>query len=371
VRRRGSRLGVAAAIAAVATACGCGNGGSAPPTSAAPPPPATVTTGAPPEGEVVVAAPPGTFSRALLARLNARTGCSAQVRPLAPAGAAAALDGGADVALVRSDDAGALAASGATAPLDLGQLGNLSMLAGPFRHPAATTIDGAAYGVPVLWAPLALLASSRAYPDGAPPGFRVLYQPASRGRIAVLDDPLVIAAAASFLGVARPFAMSDDDLRSALDLLHVQRGLGVRYVRTPAGLSRLFSRGRLLAALGPAGVAGARSGAIESTIPRTGTVGWMQELVVAPHPRHPTCAYRLIAWATTPAIQARLAAATGEGPANPRACDLSPPACALIRTNDGSTLRRITWAQAPTSATSGALDGATWDEDWRALVSGG
>src|SRR4051812_39230360 len=160
----------------------------------------------------------------------------------------------------------------------------------------------------------------------------------------MLDDPLAIAAAARYLDVDQPFALSPDDLHAALSLLRDQHGLGVSYLRRPADVMRAVQRGPAGAALGLPEPAHAH---VAATVPVEGTIGWTQDLLVAPGAAHATCAYRLLGWAITPAVQARLAQATASGPVNPRACDLAAAACRLQRSDNRRLLGRIAWAQAP------------------------
>jgi spermidine/putrescine-binding protein len=355
------RAGPAFALALVAAiAAGCSGSNSAHTgTGTSSTAPAAVTNVRRPAGDVTLAAPAGTFDRVQLERFTTRTGCRVDLRPLTPGSASQALDAGADVALIRSDEAGALASKGLLAPIEHQRIPALSSLAPPFRHPAATSAGGASYGVPVLWSALVLLTSPRSFPTGPPTSWRVLFQPSSGGRIAMLDDPLVIAAAANYLGADDPFSLSPDDQRSAESLLTDQRALGVRYLASPADVVEAVRRGTAVAAMGlPPAMPRSR---VTATVPVEGTIGWTQDLVLSPG-RHRACAYKLLGWSLTPQEQARLALASGTGPTNAHACTLSPPACRAEHTDDHRSFANVTWAQAPSDP---LRPGVLLDEDWK------
>jgi spermidine/putrescine-binding protein len=358
-------LALTAAIAAGCSASHAAHTGTSSSTTA----PAAVTSVPRPSGVVTLAAPAGTFDRVQLDRFTARTGCRVDLRPLTPGSASQALDAGAEVALIRSDEAGALASKGLLAPIEHQRIPALSSLAPPFRHPAATGAGGAFYGVPVLWSALALLTSPRSFPAGPPASWRVLFEPSSGGRIAMLDDPVVIAAAANYLGADDPFSLSPDDLRSAESLLSDQRALGVRYVASPADVVDAVQRGTVVAAMGlPPATPRSR---VTATVPVEGTIGWTQDLVLSPGP-HRACAYRLLGWSLTPQEQARLALATGTGPTNAHACTLSPPACRAEHTDDRHSFAHVTWAQAPTDPLRpGVLLDEAWTKAWDAIARAG
>ena len=76
-----------------------------------------------------------------------------------------ALDRGAtiDLALVRSDDSLRLIEGGAVAALDGDLLEHRDDLLEPLREPAATTVDGRAYGLAYAWA-LDVLVSAPSIP---------------------------------------------------------------------------------------------------------------------------------------------------------------------------------------------------------------
>jgi spermidine/putrescine-binding protein len=358
----------AAAALCAALAAGCGNGGGSRPQA-----PTSASVASPSAARearaLVLAAPPHSLPAALVARFSAGSGCRVERRPLAPGAAAEAFDAGADVVWARGDEASELVAAGRAAPLERARLPALGSLLAPFRHPSATTAGGATYGVPVLWSALVLLSSTRAFHHVPPASWRVLFQPSSAGRVAMLDEPLVLGAAARYLGVGAPFALGPDDLRAAVTLLDDQRNLGqVVYEQDAQRLARRVARGRSVAALGLP-VAGLRG--VTATVPREGTVGWVQELLVAPGSAHAACAYRLLAWVLGAQVQGKLALADGASPVNPKACDVVRGACALLGGEDRSLLRRVAWAEAPTDPSrKGALAGAAWQRAWEGVVGG-
>src|SRR4051812_16765766 len=106
--------------------------------------------------------------------------------------------------------------------------------------------------------------------------------------------------------------------------------------------------------------------------PPGGPVGGPRALRAARGAAPTACAYRLLAWAITPAVQVRLALATGTGPVNPRACELAAAACRLERSTDRRLLGRVDWAQAPGDPLRPrTLQGKAWAVAWDAIAHAG
>jgi putative spermidine/putrescine transport system substrate-binding protein len=61
---------------------------------------------------------------------------------------------------------------------------------------------------------------------------------------------------------------------------------------------------------------------VADTIPKQGATGWADTWMLAANAPHPNCAYKWMAYMSTPKIQAEDAISYGETPANTLACPL-------------------------------------------------
>ena len=236
-------------LALVTAACGNGDPGAGPPRLPAPPPPATLTvsTGVEPEGTLDLLAPSGAFPHALLERFTRTNGCLVSVHEVSDPNRLSGLLGAkgpaVDVVAVRSDQGRELIDDGLLAALDRRELSMLEPArprrsAGRTRRPSTARV----YGVPYLWTAQTLLTARRAFPEGAPVSWRVLYDPTLRGQLAIPDSTLQVAAAARYLGYAQPFSLNQTQLAAVGRLLRVQRPL-VQLYSSAAALQALLRSG--------------------------------------------------------------------------------------------------------------------------------
>jgi putative spermidine/putrescine transport system substrate-binding protein len=59
---------------------------------------------------------------------------------------------------------------------------------------------------------------------------------------------------------------------------------------------------------------------VKEIIPKEGVTGWADTWMLTKRAPHPNCAYKWMAYAATPPVQAQQALVFGETPVNPRAC---------------------------------------------------
>ena len=179
-------------LALVLVACGGTN--TAPSTTTA-----AAAAATEPEGQVVIAASPELFSSRLIADFAAKSGCHATLVPPAVDGVVPA---GVDLIELRSDQVSAFTASGTT-----------RSPAVPDSIPQSLRVPGA---MPYLWE-----AELLAVPDGSVqrPSLRVLFAPGRSGSVALPDSPSMLALVARYLGAAKPFRLTAEQLASVRRLL--------------------------------------------------------------------------------------------------------------------------------------------------------
>ena len=76
---------------------------------------------------------------------------------------------------------------------------------------------------------------------------------------------------------------------------------------------------------------------MKDLVPKEGATGWVDTWMLSAHAKNPNCAYKWMAWVSTPKVQAQQAIYFGETPANKLACasmdKLSKGSCAKYHAN--------------------------------------
>ncbi len=218
----------------------------------------------------------------------------------------------------------------------------------PFlQSPVFNTINGVHYGVSLQFGPNDLLYSTKVFPQ-APPSWSVIYSKQYAGRITIPNNPVQIADAALYLsvhqprlGITDPYELTQDQFNAAVNLLKQQRPLVKAYWNLASDEISLFENGEtVVGAAWPyqTGQLKAAGEAVADTIPSEGATGWADSWLLAAKAPHPNCAYKWMAYITTPQVQAEQAVSYGETPDNSLACPimdrLSKGSCASLHANE-------------------------------------
>ncbi len=230
-------------------------------------------------------------------------------------------EGEIDVALPNLQFIGQAITPGLLAPLDLAKIPSTTTMYPQLLAQDGLKADGQQYGVPWVWG-----TSSLFYADDVDPldSVAALWDPAFKGKVAVVDDPtLNVLLAGLYLGEdpqnpdlekveqalrelkanAKLIYVTVDDLGKALSSKSVQIGIvASSYVGT------LQSQG-----LG-----------ITYVIPKEGAIGWIDNWTIVKGTKREALAYEWISYITDPATLARWAgdaAAGAPAPANPTALE--------------------------------------------------
>jgi putative spermidine/putrescine transport system substrate-binding protein len=152
----------------------------------------------------------------------------------------------------------------------------------------------------------------------------VLYNPKYKGKITVPDNPIQIADAALYLSkikpslkITNPYELTQTQFNDAVSLLKEEHPLIKKYWDLASQEISLFQNGE--AVVGAAWpyqtntliAAGAK---VADTIPSQGATGWADTWLLATHAPDPNCAYKWMAYVSTPKIQAEEADYFGETP---------------------------------------------------------
>jgi putative spermidine/putrescine transport system substrate-binding protein len=250
------------------------------------------------------------------------------------------------------------------------------------RSPAHNTVDGKHYGVSLQWGPNTLLYNTRDV--SRPDSWSTLYDPRYKGEVTVPDNPIQIADAALYLsrtrpelGIRDPYALTEDQLNAAVDLLKQQRPLIKKYWALASDEIDLFKNGdAVVGASWPYQTITLQAdrAPVADLIPREGATGWADTWMLSAKARHPNCAYAWMKWVSTPRVQAQQAISFGETPANTQACPymdrLQRGACAKYHANaPTSYFDSIHFWRTPTSdcgpqGGNDCTDYNEWQQKW-------
>ena len=202
----------------------------------------------------------------------------------------------------------------------------------PFlQSPDFNTINGVHYGISLQFGPNDLLYSTKAFPK-APTSWSVIYSKQYAGRITIPNNPIQIADAALYLsahdkalGITDPYELTQPQFNAAVNLLKQQRLLVKKYWNLASDEISLFENGEVVVGAAWPYQTGQLLGAgdkVADTIPSEGATGWADSWLLATKAPHPNCAYKWLAYISTPQVQAEQAVSYGETPDNSLACPL-------------------------------------------------
>jgi putative spermidine/putrescine transport system substrate-binding protein len=253
----------------------------------------------------------------------------------------------------------------------------------PFlKSPSFNTINGVHYGVSYEFGPNVLLYSTKTFKK-APTSWSVIYSSKYKGKITVPDNPIQIADAALYLsktkpslGITDPYELTQSQFTAAVNLLKAQHPLIKKYWDLASTEISLFQNGSVVAGAAwpyQTNTLKASHVAVADTIPSEGATGWADTWLLATNAPHPNCAYKWMAYASTPKVQAEEALYFGETPANTKACtimnQLQKGGCAAYHANaPESYFATIKFWKTPLAACgngkNNCVDFTQWQSAW-------
>jgi putative spermidine/putrescine transport system substrate-binding protein len=250
------------------------------------------------------------------------------------------------------------------------------------KSPPHNTVDGKHYGISLQWGPNTLLYNTKAVTP-APTSWSAIYDPKFKGKVTVPDNPIQIADVALYLsktqpslGITDPYELTTTQLDAAVKLLSQQRPLIKKYWALASDEIDLFKNGdAVVGASWPYQTITlqADKAPVKDMIPTEGATGWADTWMLSTHAQHPNCAYKWMAWVSTPQVQAQQAISFGETPANTKACPymdkIQAGACAQYHANaPASYFNSIKFWKTPTqdcgNGRTNCTDYATWQQKW-------
>ena len=217
---------------------------------------------------------------------------------------------------------------GLVQPLDTTKLKNYQDLTQTMRELPGTSKDGQVYGVPFSWGADVLVYNTDVFPT-PPDSYGVLFDEQYKGKIVGWDNAATLAITGLFMDYEKPFTTEATQLAAVKAKLCEQNPLIRIYASQISDYQNVFQSGD-----GVVGVSGGTETAtamktagvtnIEWTIPKEGTLAWVDGLFVAKGAKNVELVHLLIDHLIAPKAQAQLHIDHGYGLANPKAYDLLP-----------------------------------------------
>jgi len=340
------RLTVVAGAALLALVSGCGTSGGGGSTSSGgftPPDLPMKKSIGPMEGQVNVLAWPGYAEDGSndpkydwVTAFEKKTGCQTNIKYFNTSDEAVKLmqTGEYDVVSASGDASLRLIASGDAAPINTDLVKTYADISPFLKDRDWNSVDGQMYGIPHGWG-ANLLAYNTDVVKPAPTSWGAVFGGASKydGKVTAYDSPIYIADAALYLmkhqpdlGIKNPYALDQDQLAAAVDLLKTQRqSVGEYWSNYLTEVSGFKSGDTVIGTAWQynALTAQGEGAPIKTVFPTETSTGWSDTWMLNPSSPHSNCGYAWMDYITSPGPQAQIAEYFGEAPANTKACALT------------------------------------------------
>ncbi|HEV2061917.1 MAG TPA: extracellular solute-binding protein [Solirubrobacteraceae bacterium] len=244
------------------------------------------------------------------------------------------------------------------------------------------------FGVPQGRGANVLMWNERAV-DPAPASWEVVWDERSpyRGKVIAYQSPIYIADAALYLKatrpeleIASPYALDDEQLAAAIELLEGQRKILAGYWADYTEAERAFNSRDAVVGVSWQAIANLVNRGdrvkVATTLPKEGATGWSDSWMLAANARHPNCMYLWMDHVLSPEVNARIAEWFGQAPSNPRACEVTedPEHCRVHHATDQGYWDRVAYWTTPVTSCGderGAIcnDYDDWAAAWRGVVA--
>ena len=254
-----------------------------------------------------------------------------------------------------------------------------------FQSPANNTVGGKHYGISLQWGPNTLMYNTKVVKP-APTSWSAIYSSTYKGKITVPDNPIQIADAALYLmktqpslGITDPYELNSAQFNATTALLKQQKPLIKKYWALASDEIDLFKNGdAVIGASWPYQLSqlAAAKAPVKDLIPKEGATGWLDTWMVSAQTKNLDCAYKWLAYISTPKVQAEQATNYGETPVNSKACPimdtLAKGSCAQYHANAPlAYFKQIHFWKTPVAdcgnGKSDCMDYTAWQQAWTQL----
>jgi putative spermidine/putrescine transport system substrate-binding protein len=269
--------------------------------------------------------------------------------------------------------------------LDTSKIPDFKNFGKAFQSPPTNTVDGKHYGISLQWGPNTLLYNTKLVKP-APTSWSSIYSSKYKGKVTVPDNPIQIADAALYLmktqpklGITDPYELNQSQFNAAINLLKQQKPLIKKYWALASDEIDLFKNGdAVVGASWPyqTNTLIAAGAPVKDLVPKEGATGWLDTWMVSSHTKNLACAYKWLAYISTPKVQAEQAVSYEETPVNPLACPymdkLSKGSCAKYHANAPlSYYKQLHFWKTPVAncgnGKNDCMDYTAWQQAWTQL----
>ena len=383
--RRGVTVGIAIASIAMLTACGTTSGGGSDGGEAA-------TELGEMEGQVALLAWPGYVEDGSndpavdwVTPFEEDTGCEVTTKTFGTSDEALNLmkTGDYDVVSASGDASLRLVAAGDVAPVNTDLIPNYENIYPFLKDQSWNSVDGVPYGVPHGYGANLLMYSTEVFPT-APTSWDVVFGGSSEyaGKVTAYDSPIYIADAAVYLmahnpelGIENPYALDEEQLAAAVDLLKQQRPNIGEYWSDYLKEIQAFTTGDTVVGTSWQVIENVLEGegvATDVVLPEEGTTGWSDTWMIASESKNPNCAYAWLDYIASPEANAAATSYFGEAPSSDEACEYRED-CEAYHAGDADYASQIWYWSTPIEE---CLDGRTdvtctdyaaWTQAWQEI----
>lgn len=382
--RRGATVGLAIASIALLTACGTSQGDSGGGEA--------VTELGETEGQLSLLAWPGyaedgSTDPAIdwVTPFEEDTGCEVTVKTFGTSDDAVNLmkTGDYDVVSASGDASLRLVAAGDVQPVNMDLIPNYENIYPFLKDKAWNTVDGENYGVPHGYGANVLMYSTDVFTE-EPASWSVVFDEsdAYAGKVTAYDSPIYIADAAMYLmatqpdlGIENPYALDEEQLAAAVDLLKTQRANIGEYWSDYLKEIQAFTTGDTVVGTSwqvIQNVLETEGATTAVTVPEEGVTGWSDTWMISSGTENPNCSYAWLDYIASPEANGQATEYFGEAPSNDEACEFRAD-CEAYHAGDASYAENIWYWTTPIEE---CIDGRTdvtctdysaWTEAWQEI----
>ncbi|TGD87931.1 extracellular solute-binding protein [Mycolicibacterium sp. CH28] len=269
--------------------------------------------------------------------------------------------------------------AGDVAPVNTKLVPNYDTIAAFLKDKAWNSVDGQMYGIPHGWGANLLMYNTDVVKN-APDSWGAVFPgaPEYKGKLTAYDSPIYIADAALYLsktkpelGIKNPYALTEDQLNAAVDLLKEQHANIGEYWSDYTKEVQAFESGTSVIGTSWQVIANMLTSdnkvKIATVLPKEGSTGWSDTWMVSSKAKNPNCMYQWMDWITSPQINAQVAEYFGEAPAQTKACEFTSDKsfCETYHATDAAYAEKISyWTTPQKQCVDGSGDNCTAYSEW-------
>ncbi|MEJ6488179.1 extracellular solute-binding protein [Leucobacter sp. USCH14] len=229
------------------------------------------------------------------------------------------------------------------------------------------TLNGNVYGIPIGRGANILEYNSEVVTE-EPTSWDVVWEEDSpyAGNIAAYDSPIYIADAAIYLmatqpdlGIENPYALDEEQLAAAVELLQQQNGMVSEYWSPATNVTSFTGGNSVVGTSWEVLRKATQDEKFKSVLPEEGSTGWSDAWMLAAESEHPNCAYAWMDYTSSPEVNGQIAMNFGMAPANAAFCETSDEArehCDYYNATDEEYFEQVWFWTTPIDQ---CLDGRT------------